>query len=76
MTRRGMWKLDELRKRAPDPRQLRLPWGGRSPRALTKAFQKFTLPQRGGDATPIFDEETLDEQYRRFLEQYPDEGGS
>ena len=44
-----------------------LPWGGRSPRALTEAHQRFRLKPRGDDAHWFFHEEEQDEQYRRFL---------
>ncbi len=65
MTLAGRMALDELRRSGEvDPR---LPWGGRSPRALTKAHERFRLESRGDDADPDFDDAVLDEQYQRFL---------
>jgi len=53
LTRAGVVLLDELRmKQGLDPKK---PWGGRSPRVLTKAYIKFTLRratstvEEGGD---------------------------
>ncbi len=66
MTTEGRRALDEARVRE-EARQLHLPWGGRAPRCLTKAYQQFTLPPLGGDADMNFDDDLLDEQYRRFL---------
>ena len=41
MTREGRAVFDELRiRQGLDPR---LPWGGRSPRSLTKAYARFSL---------------------------------
>ena len=63
MTPTGRAVLDELRKRQGlDPE---LPWGGRSPRVLTQAYQRFTLPLEAATLKPIFDEEVIDEQCRR-----------
>ncbi len=50
MTDAGRARLDALRVQALDPR---LPWGGRSPRVLTRAYKKFTLRC---DATPLDEE--------------------
>ncbi len=64
MTLAGRIALDELRRlQGLDDK---LPWGGRSPRALTRAYEAFRLEPRGDDAEPIFDEEVTEEQYRRF----------
>ena len=65
MTREGRAVLDELRVRGGlDPR---LPWGGRSPRVLTRAYAQFILRREVAPLDEFFDEEVLDEQYRRFL---------
>ncbi len=62
MTREGRAILDAMRLESGlDPE---LPWGGRSPRALTKAYEKFTLRR---DASPLDEDAMIDEQYRRFL---------
>ena len=42
-----------------------LPWGGRSPRVLTKAHERFRLSPR--DAASKAEDDEVDEQYRRFL---------
>ena len=65
MTDEGRLKLDALRKEDVDPRQLELPWGGRSPRCLTEAHERFILRR---DAAPLDEELSdveLDEQSRR-----------
>ena len=59
MTRRGMELLDRLRQQDAvagmvDPR---LPWGGRSPRVLTRAWQKYNF----STAAATLDEECDDE---------------
>jgi len=63
MTPAGRRQLDALRVSGgldPDA-----PWGGRSPRVLTKAYERFTL---GLEAPSLMSEDdVLDEQYRRFL---------
>ena len=64
MTDEGRRQLDELRvKQGLDPK---LPWGGRSPRVLTRAWNQFNL---GRETTTLqeADDEMIDEQYRRFL---------
>jgi len=70
MTSEGRRALDELRQADEDPRQLSLPWGGRSPRCLTKAYARFSLPARAATLDEFFDEDIIDEQHRRFLEPY------
>ena len=50
-----------------DPAQLELPWGGRSPRDLTRAAKRFRLKSRDDDVHTDFQEGLTDEQYRRFL---------
>ena len=68
MTPQGRAMLDGLRlEQGLDPD---LPWGGRSPRVLTRAYKEFSLrhetssvgeePSRDGD-------QLIDEQYRRFI---------
>ena len=62
ITLRGQEILDELRmEHGLDPN---LPWGGRSPRALTKAWRDATLRRL---AAPLDEDRVIDEQYRRFL---------
>ncbi len=69
MTPAGRAFLDKERKDSKDPRQLDLPWGGRSPRVLTEAYQRFNLRAGDGAVEPVdaADEELINEQYRRFL---------
>ncbi len=64
MTPEGRRALDKLRLN--QGLQHELPWGGRSPRALTKAYERFTLRQEALPLDELGDEE-IDEQYRRFL---------
>ncbi len=64
LTPTGRAVLDGLRvSQGLDPE---LPWGGRSPRVLTRAYERFTL--RDVAARPDeFDEELIDEQHRRHF---------
>ncbi len=64
MTREGRAVLDELRRRGGLDENL--PWGGRSPRVLTKAYERFTL--RREDAELSDGDRLLEEQYQRFLQ--------
>jgi hypothetical protein len=66
MSRKGRAVLDELRvKQGLDPK---LPWGGRSPRALAEAAVELRLTQRAATLNSVSDEDArLEEQYRRFL---------
>ncbi len=65
MTPRGRAKLDELQLEfGLDPT---LPWGGRSPRVLTEAYQRFSLSCEAAPLDAEFDDAVVDEQYRRFL---------
>jgi len=67
MTDAGRAWLDAKRVAdSTDPRQLELnlPWGGRSPRVLTRAYERFTLRR---EALPLDEDAATDEQYRRFL---------
>ncbi len=66
MTKAGRRELEGLR--VADPLQLELPWGGRSPRTLTKAYDRFTLRRKTSTVEEVddLDEERIDEQYRRF----------
>jgi len=66
MTPEGRARLDELRQeQGLDPM---LPWGGRSPRVLTRSYQEFTLKAQaaGGNGWGHLSDEELEEQYRRF----------
>ena len=65
LTPEGRARLDELRQEAPDNS---LPWAGRSPRVLTKAYERFTLRR---DASPLDEDAVIDEQYQRFLSPSP-----
>ncbi len=60
-----MDQLDMFRQADPDESQ---PWGGRSPRVLTRAYQKFNLEPLGDDVNGFSPEEDakIEEQYRRF----------
>ncbi len=66
MTPEGRAVLDALRQEVPVKY---LPWGGRSPRVLTKAYQRFTLRDATATIEEIgdWDEELIEEQNRRFL---------
>jgi len=64
LTAAGRRWLDDQRVADPDPRQLELPWGGRSPRALTKAAQAFRLSL---EAATLDEDAMIDQQYQRFL---------
>jgi len=66
ITPKGRAVLDELRvKQGLDPK---LPWGGRSPRALTQAAISFNLESLDDDVNGFSPEEDarIEEQYRRF----------
>ena len=67
MTDAGRAKLDKLRVRAGP--QLDLPWGGRSPRVLTKAYERFTLKREQTTvmAESELDDAQIDEQCRRHF---------
>ena len=65
MTPRGRTVLDELRvSQGLDPK---LPWGGRSPRVLTRGYEFVRFESRDDDVTD-FDESLIEEQYRRWGE--------
>ncbi len=55
MTQAGREALDWFRRLDGyvDGGQLELPWGGRSPRVLTRGYQRFRLEPRGDDVNPI-----------------------
>jgi len=66
MTPEGRAVLDKLRvSQGLDPS---LPWGGRSPRELTRVALGVNLKPLGDDATDFSPEEDarIEEQYRRF----------
>ncbi len=67
MTSAGRRALDGLR--LSQGLDESLPWGGRSPRDLTRAAERFRFKPLGDDAEPFFDDELVDEQYRRFLQR-------
>ena len=63
MTLEGRKALERFRK-AEELGQLELPWGGQSPRDLTKIAM---LLDSRREATPLTAEDArIDEQYRRF----------
>ena len=68
MTSAGLAALDKLRTESPSEE---LPWGGRSPRVLTEAYQRFKLRQ---EAAPLDEEwppdSLLEEQNRRFSDGF------
>ncbi len=67
MTDEGRRKLDELRiQQGLDPGE---PWGGRSPRVLTRAHQEIRLSLRDDDVNAFSPEEDarLEEQCRRHF---------
>jgi len=64
MTDAGRAALDKHRiEQGLDPK---LPWGGRSPRVLTRAYERFTLEPLGDDAIDFSDDGMIEEQDRRF----------
>ena len=64
ITLEGRQLLDQLRRDAGLDSSL--PWGGRSPRVLTRGHNLFSLRR---EAAPLDEDGRLDEQYRRFLQQ-------
>ena len=62
MTPEGRAVLDKLRQESPDES---LPWGGRSPRVLTEAYQRFSLSHEAATLDEFFDDQLIDEQCRR-----------
>ncbi len=63
MTEEGRLFLDKCRLDSGlDPT---LPWGGRSPRVLTRAHERFRLKPSGDAATDFGDDRFIDEQCRR-----------
>jgi len=75
MTAAGRIALDGLRLLKARLGDSSLPWGGRSSRVLTRAHKRFRLELCSDDADPDFDEELVDEQYRRFLDEERERGG-
>ena len=63
MTKAGRVKLDQLR--LDQGLDEKLPWGGRSPRALTRAANDVRFRR---EAAPLDEDAMLEEQYRRFLQ--------
>jgi len=65
MTDAGRAALDKLRLEKPAEE---LPWGGRSPRVLTRAYERFILRR---EAAPLDEEwppdSVIEEQNRRFF---------
>jgi len=65
LTRAGQRKLDELRVEDTDPKK---PWGGRSPRVLTRAHERFILRHEAAPLDEGFgDEKLIEEQCRRHF---------
>ena len=63
ITRKGYRQLDLFRQEDPDESQ---PWGGRSPRHLTDAYQRFSLGSEAATLEESDEDIRLDEQDRRF----------
>jgi hypothetical protein len=64
LTPEGRTVLDKLRvSQGLDPE---LPWGGRSPRVLTRAHDLFSLTHEASSLDEFFDEDVIDEQHRRW----------
>ena len=64
ITAAGREALERLRK-VRELGQLELPWGGRSPRSLTRAAIAFSLRQEPATVKEK-SEDFVEEQYRRF----------
>ena len=66
MTAAGRKVLDDQRQLNP---QHHLPWGGRSPRELTRAHAMFSLAPKATtlDEVAVWDDAVIEGQYRRFL---------
>ncbi len=60
MTPEGYEQLEMFRMEEPDKS---LPWDGRSPRTLTRAYEAFRLHQRGASLNA--EDARIDEQCRR-----------
>ncbi len=69
MTGAGRKKLDKLRQELGQLELPLEPWGGRSPRCLTRAYEKFTLEAQDDDVTAFSLEESdrLDQMCRRHF---------
>lgn len=75
MTEAGRALLDDLRQSDPkDPRQLELPWEGRSPRSLTRGAKLGRLLRETATLDEFFDEEVVEDQHRRFLQEVSSDG--
>jgi len=61
MTAAGRKLLELARIADPRPDE---PWGGRSPRTLTKAFKRFSFSL---EAATLDEDAMIDQQYQRFL---------
>ncbi len=64
MTRAGRELLDEKRSENLDPK---LPWGGRSPRALTTVDERIRLRREATRLEEKGDDSLVEEQCRRHL---------
>ncbi len=64
MTSKGLAVLDKLRLK--QGLQLELPWGGRSPRVLTRAWERFRFVRETATLDEWPCEDVVEEQYRRF----------
>jgi len=71
LTLAGRIALDELRRLQGLDESL--PWGGRSPRALTRAHERFRLRLSRDDADLDSDDRRIDEQYLRFAKGEPED---
>ena len=65
MTHAGVKKLDDLRVRGG--LRSKIPWGGRSPRVLTAAWERFRFVRETATLDEWPPEQVVEEQYRRFI---------
>jgi len=65
MTPAGLEALDQLRLEQHLPDSDQLPWGGRSPRVLTRAWNRFRFVRETATLDEWPEESTLEEQSRR-----------
>ncbi len=64
ITSYGRKMLEFLRVLEAGPRE---PWGGRSPRSLTRGSQIDIFESQDDDVKAIFDDQVVEDQERRFF---------
>ncbi len=62
VTAEGRRRLDALRLLDPSSEE---PWGGRSPRVLTRGYELFSLSHEETTFETVWDDTVLDQQCRR-----------